>query len=437
MVVIKKALVSDKIYIKDSDIEDINNFQETFRYTYGNEIHSPIEFEGEYNTLPSNSLDKLKVKELEDKRVWIPDKTFLNESVLRPDQKEVYDWIFEGGIKSGIVQARCGWGKTYLGCHVIANAGVKSLVVVHTKLLFRQWVDELSKQIKDVKIGMIGDGICQVGDITVAIYLSLKNHITTLGNYFSLMIVDEVHRCPADLFSSVINSFAAKIKIGFSATPRRKDGKHLLLPDYFSGQLWVANDKNVKKVPYVEIVDTDIPFNVRVPKRDWSKAISTLCGLNNYAELIAKLAREDIIADRCILICSDRIILLDALSKLIPNSIKIVGPTEDKAREEILKALGSTYKVILTTTIFDEGISAHRLDTLYLTCPSSNLIKLEQRIGRIERDHTEKQWPKIVDFWLRGMIVAGQQNNRARWFKMVRDKPEKKTYEIKYRNIVA
>ena len=49
---------------------------------------------------------------------------------------------------------------------------------------------------------------------------------------------------------------------------------------------------------------------------------------------------------------------------------------------------------------FDEGISCHRLDTLYLTCPSNNPIKLEQRIGRIIREHPDKQVPMIVDWWL-------------------------------------
>ena len=45
--------------------------------------------------------------------------------------------------------------------------------MVHTKLLFRQWIEELEHQIPNIKIGKIGDGFLQVEDITVGIYKSV------------------------------------------------------------------------------------------------------------------------------------------------------------------------------------------------------------------------------------------------------------------------
>jgi superfamily II DNA or RNA helicase len=44
-----------------------------------------------------------------------------------------------------------------------------------------------------------------------------------------MILVDEAHLCPADMFSTALNSINAKIKIGISATPKRKDGKHVFL----------------------------------------------------------------------------------------------------------------------------------------------------------------------------------------------------------------
>ena len=44
-----------------------------------------------------------------------------------------------------------------------------------------------------------------------------------------MILVDEAHLCPAEMFSSALNSLNAKIKIGISATPKRKDGKHVFL----------------------------------------------------------------------------------------------------------------------------------------------------------------------------------------------------------------
>jgi len=94
--------------------------------------------------------------------------------------------------------------------------------------------------------------------------------------------------------------------------------------------------------------------------------------------------------------------------------VLLVGAT--KNRDEILNNAGTKYSAILTTKIFDEGISCHRLDTIYFTCPNNNAAKLEQRIGRIQREHPDKKAPLIVDFWLTGAIVQAQQRNRLEWY---------------------
>ena len=108
--------------------------------------------------------------------------------------------------------------------------------------------------------------------------------------------------------------------------------------------------------------------------------------------------------------------MLKDLQTLIPTSICVIGESDREIREDALQNLGKKYKAILTTKLFDEGISCHRLDTLMLPCPSNNPIQLEQRIGRIERLHPEKQFPLIVDFWLSGGIVSRQQKNRLVWY---------------------
>ena len=108
--------------------------------------------------------------------------------------------------------------------------------------------------------------------------------------------------------------------------------------------------------------------------------------------------------------------MLKTLQKLIKGSVLLIGETKEEQRKDILTHTGTKYKSILSTKIFDEGISCHRLDTLYLTCPSNNPIKLEQRIGRILREHPNKKQPLIRDFQFRGTIVHKQQLNRLNWY---------------------
>jgi superfamily II DNA or RNA helicase len=227
------------------------------------------------------------------------------------------------------------------------------------------------------------------------------------------MFVDEAHLCPAETFSKVVNGINAKVKIALSATPWRKDGLHVILPDYFGPNRVIATDVG-KLIPSVDIVKTTIPFRIINPSRDWTKQLTKLGGNTAYLNIIASHAINKIASGRCLLILSERIDMLEQLKTLIPRSILLVGAT--KNRDDILNNAGTKYDAILTTKIFDEGISCHRLDTIYLTCPNNNAAKLEQRIGRIQREHPDKKDPLIVDFWLSGHIVQAQQRNRLEWY---------------------
>ena len=264
-------------------------------------------------------------------------------------------------------------------------------------------------------IGFIGDGKLQVKDITVAIYKTLINHLDTLKNNFEVVLVDEAHLCPAEMFSKVVNGLSARTKIALSATPTRKDGMHIVLSDYFGPNRITAIDK-ARLTPSVEVVRTDINFRIRNPARDWALALNTLARNDNYIDLICDTARRKIALGRCILIVSERIDMLNGIHEKLEGSRLLVGATKNSDREYILENAGKSITAILSTKIFDEGISCHRLDTIFFTCPQNNYAKLEQRIGRIVREHEEKKFPLIVDFWLRGPIVKNMQEKRLQWY---------------------
>ena len=60
-------------------------------------------------------------------------------------------------------------------------------MLVHTKLLFRQWIEELERQIPGVKIGRVGDGIYDIQEITVGIYKSVYNRRDEMSEHFSMI----------------------------------------------------------------------------------------------------------------------------------------------------------------------------------------------------------------------------------------------------------
>jgi len=321
-----------------------------------------------------------------------------------------------GIARSGLLQAQCSWGKTFVGTYLITQVQTKTLVMVHTKLLFRQWEEELYKQTNVTKVGLVGDGIFDPQDITIGIYKSVSNNAKELQDKFGFILVDEAHRCPAKTFSEALNNLNARIKSGMTATPFRLDGKHGLLPEYFTPFKVIGKEPPRVNTVYYNIHETPYDFTYLDPKRDRARALSKLASNLNYIEYIASLAVQDIRSNRCILILSERLEMLKLLNKIIPKSILLVGGTDEDKRSEILNNAGIKYDVILSTTLFDEGISCHRIDTIYLTCPTSNLYKQEQRIGRIIREHPDKQEPLVRDFWLKGSKIKGQQEKRLNWY---------------------
>ena len=416
---VKQIEISDRLYIKKEDVYDHDLLISLFTYDNGDEFLSTISESDTHYIVPANGYYKLEWDTVIDNRTFeTTDVDLTFSGTLRPEQTDVVDEFFSRGrARSGILQAPCGWGKTFTGCEIISRNKTKTLVMVHTKLLFRQWIEELEKQIPTAKIGKIGDGLLDVQDITVGIYKSVYNNIDSLKNSFSMILVDEAHLCPAEMFSTALNGLNAKIKIGISATPRRKDGKHVYLSDYFSTFMVHAKDPRQHDNPGVHIRRTDFKFNVIDPQRDWSRQLNKLCANKDYLKFIANVAKSHIKAGRCPLILGERIQMLKDLQALIPDSVCLIGETDESTRTDVLSNVGGKYKAVLSTKLFDEGISCHRLDTLYITCPSNNPIKLEQRIGRIIREHPDANKPLVEDFWLTGGVVARQQQKRLEWYK--------------------
>jgi len=415
---VKSIIIAEKIYIKKEDIESVSDLVAAYSFNNGTEFLSTLEETETHFLVPSNSYYKLEWDEITDLRNFetLPYKIEFS-GALRPEQQVAIDKFFHNGrARSGLLQAKPGWGKTFAACNLIARNNTKTLILVHTVLLFEQWVKELSIQLPNIEIGKIGSGFFVIRDVTIAIYKTAYNNLDKLKNEFSTVIVDESHKCPADMFSTVVNNINAKIKIAVTATPRRKDGKHIYLNDFFSTFKVVAEDSRSLAIPAVTVKRTDFKFAVKDPKRDWARAMNTLCSNTDYQQLIAQTAIGYIKQNRCPLIIGERVQMLKDLQVLIPDSICVIGESDKAIRERALEGLGTKYKAILTTKLFDEGISCHRLDTLFFTCPSNNPVQWEQRIGRIERLHKDKQFPLIVDFWLSGGIVARQQTNRMLWY---------------------
>ncbi len=129
----------------------------------------------------------------------------------------------------GILVSPPGSGKTVIGCALIAERKVSTLIIVHRQPLFEQWRDRMNEfnGIDRKMIGIISGAKSKLtGKIDIAMIQSLVKYdaLEEIAGKYTQIIVDECHHIPAASFESVMKQFSARYILGLTATPYRKDG---------------------------------------------------------------------------------------------------------------------------------------------------------------------------------------------------------------------
>jgi superfamily II DNA or RNA helicase len=332
---------------------------------------------------------------------------------LRPDQMEIYDQV----ESSCLINANPSWGKTFTAIAIAAKLGQKTLVICHNTILRDQWEKEIRKTL-GIDCGVIGSGKLNYNSpITVSNIQTLRNHSRTLASEFGTVIVDEVHRAPAKVFSNTLNEMKAKYKIGLSATLERKDGMHFALPLYFSSQLYVASRANQMK-PEIHIYELPIKFpgNAMTP---WAVRLNEFYEDPSYYKFVSEITQAYVAKGHKGLVVADRVAFLDKLEEDYDNVVAITGKISNSEERELRLQSVITDKDVIagTTSIFKEGVSQNVLSLLVIAVPLNNIPVLEQLIGRVQRKMEGKMQPIVVDIYCQGKTSKNQAYNRAAHYK--------------------
>ncbi|MCS6922267.1 MAG: DEAD/DEAH box helicase family protein, partial [Elioraea sp.] len=127
-------------------------------------------------------------------------------------------------FRSFVAVAPTGSGKTTVALYTAAELGRTTLILVHLERLMEQWIAEIQDKLgvpRD-RIGIIQGDCCQADrPICVGMLQSLVQRRYDRGVYraFGTLIVDECHKIGSKAFSRVVPQFAARYRIGLSATP--------------------------------------------------------------------------------------------------------------------------------------------------------------------------------------------------------------------------
>lgn len=336
--------------------------------------------------------------DIHDQRRTLSGMTCSFSGELREYQNRALDDILQRDF--GVLVAGTGSGKTVVGLKAITVRAQPTLVLVHTKELLYQWVEQVNV-FTGMEAGLIGDGKFIIRPITVGIVNTVKKHLDSLPSQFGHLVVDECHRVPASLFTDVVTAFDAKYALGLSATAYRREELLTKLIFMFVGpcvhriESGSLMESGAILKPEIHLKYTEFTFSYR----------------NNYAALMKALTADDQrnkqIADDVvsrvkaaqgiIIVVSDRVAHCERLAQLIsekgtPASV-LTGRTAGHERTQIVEAINNDAIKVLVSTVqlIGEGFDAKQLSSLFLATPIKFSGRLKQVIGRILRPQQGKK----------------------------------------------
>ena len=330
---------------------------------------------------------------------------------LREEQSAALHEIltrFRNGTFGGVLRASPGWGKTVWTCAMIAQLRVPTLIVLHKEFLADQWEQRIAQFLPNARVGRVqGDILDFAGKhIVIGMVHTLAAHQLPKSfiDWPGLVVTDELHRIGAPTWSPVPAKFPARLRLGLTATPRRKDGADNVFWYQIGPILYNCTERRMK--PQIRRVYTD--FRVVKTER-FNPALAPRTLLVRF--LVASVPRNRAIAEqlmlavnagRKILVLSERLKHLDLIAQ---ETIKhcqannMQAPTFGKyvgGRKKHQLAEAAQAQVVLATSQYaQEGLDIPPLDTLFLTTPLSDV---EQAVGRILRPSDGKKAPIVVDF---------------------------------------
>jgi len=351
---------------------------------------------------------------------------------LHPFQQEALEAWKQGGCR-GLVVLPTGSGKSLVGLEAIAHLGRSALVVAPTIDLMNQWYDLLCAHF-DQEVGVLGGGYHQVEELTVTTYDSAYLHMERYGNHFGLILFDEVHHLPGEVYSHAAQMALAPYRLGLTATLERADGRHALLPDLvgplayeqgirqLSGEYlaeyrvehrrvdMVAEERaayETAKSEYQTFLESKnlklgstagwkhfVQLSSRSPEGRRAMlayrlhrklALGTVAKLRVLEEILMAHPRE-----RVLVFTGDNETVYEISRRFLVPAITHLTPT--KERRSLLAGFNQgEYLVLVTSKVLNEGVNIPEASVAVVLAGSATIREHVQRLGRILRRRQGKE----------------------------------------------
>ena len=331
----------------------------------------------------------------------------------------------------GVLQAATAFGKTVVSSYLISERKVSTLILLHSKDLLSQWVEELHnflsideeppeyetktgrKKKRDSVIGVLRGGkntLTGIIDVAMVQSLSGNDNLSEILDSYGMVIMDECHHAASASSMEVLQKVKAKYVYGVSATPKRGDNLEKII--YMLLGPLRHKFTALERAAEQGIGHFFIPRYTRVVDNSESKDdINKAFALITSSEVRNNMIVEDVKV--CVREGKTPVILtrtkehartlVDSLVGSADHVFILYGDNTDKENLEIrtkLKTVPKDETLILVATgqKIGEGFDFSRLDTLMLAAPVSFEGRLEQYIGRLNRDYEGKEAVYVYDY---------------------------------------
>jgi len=310
-------------------------------------------------------------------------------------------------VKSVVLQAPTGSGKTVLTAHMIrtaANRGLRSIFTVHRIELLSQTSNALWDL--DVTHGMIaGNKMMTTDEVQVATIQTLSRRMDRVQQPH-MIIVDEAHRATSPSYRKVLDRWPDAWVIGLTATPSRTDGRGL--NDIFQALVQGPTVAELTKLKFLA------PYRIIAP----GHAIDT-SGVHSRGgdfvrgELEVVMDQTKILGDAvahyrryvapgtCLVYCVSRNHAHHVTAAYRNAGIDaryVAGDTPKGEREQAIAGFRTgNPPVIVSVDLFGEGLDVPGLNAVQLLRPTQSMGLHLQQCGRVLRPEPGKKHAIILD----------------------------------------
>lgn len=336
------------------------------------------------------------------------------EGELLPHQVPVVNTLLQKD--QGIIHAATNAGKSYILAGFLQSYRQKTLILVHRTELKMQLIEDF-KVLTNLKIGVLSaGGQFEDGDVIVATVRSLANKIVEedkdtlkLLSKIKCLCVDECHHIVAVEHQRCIMACPSLDRIyGFSGTPFKNGSKYnkYEVTQYFGPVISrITNkellDDNVSAQADIFFIKYYVPplFKKLTYQEAYIKGIEDC---ENRNEAIVSIVKA--FPDKKGLVICNTIMHGEELEFLfnqagIANFAFVNGASEstfrENSRQDFIKG---KLKVLIATTIFDEGVNLKDLNYLILAAAGKSTVRTLQRLGRGIRKKTDGSRLSLFDF---------------------------------------